>query len=87
MEVKNSRTINARKHSKMRFVQRLGLSVTTKDLKEIARIIMNNKGEFVKRKSLRVSIFKVPFRGEQITVYYDRSRHTVLTVLPLEHKE
>jgi len=71
----------------MRFAQRHGLTVITRELKEIARAIMSNKGEFVKRKSLRVSIFNVPFRGGQVTVYYDRLRHTILTVLPPEENK
>jgi len=85
--VRSTRTAKARNHSKMRFVQRHGLNVITRELKEMARAIMSNKGVFIEKKSLRVSVFELSFRGRQVVVYYDRVRHVILTVLPPKDKE
>lgn len=71
-------------HAKRRAHERFGLELTKDKRKAIIRMIQENKAQFVRKQSLRVSHWVVEFEGVKMPVVYDSKRHTLATVLPAE---
>ncbi len=66
-------------HTTRRVHQRYGLNVNVHDL---ARLIQERRGTFVKRRSHRVTIWDVEYKGEILRVVYDKKRGLPITALP-----
>lgn len=75
--------IGQRIHAKKRFMERYGLSVTTKDLGVMVSQIQNGQAEFIRRASTRVTIWDILFESKKMRVVYDRNTHNIVTVFPL----
>ena len=82
---KKSQTIHARR----RALERYGIIVGPKAIKEIVNTIQRKRGgaEFVKRRTSRITIFDVPFRGKRVRVVYDSQRKNIVSFLSLKKKK
>jgi len=58
-----SKQLNMRAHARQRARQRYGLSLNKAQRREIIALIQSDKATFVKRHSIRVGEFNVPFLG------------------------
>ena len=73
-------------HAKKRALERYGLNLITKDLRQLVLDIQNGKSKLIEQQSLRVSIREVEFNGEQVFVVYDSKRKSIVTFLPYENE-
>lgn len=80
-----TKTQSERIHAKQRAKERYDLDLNRHDLQAIVDIIQDNRSaEFVRATSLRVSVFKLPYKGKLVCVAYDKMRKTIVTFLPLK---
>jgi hypothetical protein len=77
-----TKTAAERAHAKRRFAERHFRWVTNRDLDAMADLIRQGEARFVRRSTLRVSVFDVDHDGGSFRVVYDRHRGQVVTVLP-----
>ena len=71
------------KHFEKRCLQRIGKIISQKEIK---KKIQNNKLEFIKAQSNRISLFKYIFEGVEYKVVYDKLRKQVVTIMYMETK-
>lgn len=74
-----------RLHAKKRAKERYGLDFTTKDLKEMVRLIQEKpkKGAVkISRESCRITIWRLTYNGVEIPVAFDTRSQTIASVLP-----
>lgn len=76
-----------RKHAKARALERFDLEVTDRDLGEMVRQIQSGEAQFVRKQSLRVSVFKVVVQDKPLIAVYDKKRNTIATVYPIQWEE
>jgi hypothetical protein len=71
-------------HARRRFHQRFRIEFTMELHHDIVEMIRHNdrRARFVKRKSLRVSLWEVEVSDFRYRIAYDRKRGTIVTVLP-----
>ena len=71
-------------HAQRRFLQRFRIEFTIELHHEVVEMIRSKdrRARFVKRESLRVSLWEVEVSGFRCQVAYDRKRGTIITVLP-----
>lgn len=79
-----NKTKSQRLHAKRRALERYGISLNRKRYREIVADIQAGRGEFIERRSHRISVWKVKIAGELVRVVYDKIRKTIVTVLPRE---
>lgn len=69
-------------HARRRSAERFGVCLTSEAEREIVEKIRSGRATFIRRQSNRVSLFGVIFAGKETVVVYDRSRGTVVTLIP-----
>jgi hypothetical protein len=69
-------------HAQRRAFQRHGMEIGTKGLTEIAKMIQDSRGTFVRKQSNRVVIWDVVYREETRRVAYDKIRKCIITFMP-----
>jgi len=69
-----------RLHCKRRALERFGLSLNHKDMAEMAKMIQSGKAEFIRKRTNRVTLWKITYRDNLMTVVYDNKRHSVVSV-------
>jgi len=73
-----------RVHAVRRAAERYGLSMNHRKLRILVDDIQKGRGEFVRRQSHRVSIWRIDVEGHSVRVVYDKLRKTIVTFLPPE---
>lgn len=71
-------------HFKKRIRERYGENFSEQDIKNIIRLIQEDKATLIETQSNRVSKFKVIYKNVEIDVCYDKNRKTLITALPKE---
>ncbi len=71
-------------HAKRQALARYGIDLKNEELRHLVNIIRMGGAEFIERKSLRVSCWRVAYRGFNMVVLYDRSRRSIVTFLPAD---
>ena len=71
-------------HVRRRAIQRLGVGLPPSAQREIVSLIQAGNTRLLDRQSLRISVHRVEYEGLTFPVVYDRLRHTLVTVLPLD---
>ncbi len=69
-------------HARRRAAERFGVHLTREAEQEILDKIRSGKATFIRKESNRVSLFGVIFTGKETVVVYDRSRKTIVTLMP-----
>jgi len=77
-----TKAVSQTRHAQRRFLERTGLEVSKRELRGLSQAIRTERGRFVERQSLRVTVWDVPFEGRTFRVVYDKKRKTIVTVLP-----
>ena len=73
-----------RAHCKRRFMERYAIDFNRHMRREFERLIQYCQTHLVRKQSNRVSIHDVIYEGEVYRVVYDKSRKTIVTVLPAD---
>jgi len=68
-------------HAKRRCAERLGVVISRKDIKDMVNRIQQGDGEFVRKQSNRVTLWKMDIAGQEATVVYDKLRKTIVSVI------
>ncbi len=71
-----------REHSKRRASERHQVSLNGKDLRNIVKLIQENRGKFIERRSLDRSTWEVKYNEQILRVVYSKRHKTIVTVLP-----
>ena len=69
-------------HFRRRSRERAGFEIGRAGQDEIVALIQKGKATFLRRQSLRVTLWRLVYNGAEIVVVYDANRKTVVTVLP-----
>ena len=69
------------RHALVRAAERFGLALRREDLAEIVGKIRKNDAMFVRRTSLRCTVWDIDFREVPCRVVYDRLRGSIVTFL------
>ena len=80
----SSKTRAQRIHAKRRMLERFGVIINRKDLREIALLIRNNKARFSCRKSHRITRWVIEnfYKLPPMVVVYDSKRNQIVTAIP-----
>jgi hypothetical protein len=81
-----SKAVTQRKHAKRRAFERYSLWLGSVDMQDMIAQIQGGRAVFIERQSRRVTLWVVEAQGKHVPVVYDKSRKTIVTVLP-EHSE
>ena len=73
-----SKSDTLRRHTKKRAAERFGMAV---NIDELSKLIQENRGIFVERQSLRVTVWDVEYNGTVLRVVYDKKRGMPVTIL------
>lgn len=65
-------------HATLRAFQRFGLKIK---LKEIVKLIQEGKAHFLRRSSLRVTLWLIEIEGKRLVALYDSKRKSIITFL------
>src|SRR5438045_2427999 len=93
MRAKRSKTDKAkaqRRHARRRALERFGLELNRKHLREIVGAIQAQKAELIRQQSLRVSLYRTWVLDQEVFVIYDRRRKEIVTFLTraqVEHQD
>ena len=61
--------------------ERFGLHLNDGDLRNIVHLIQTGQSEMIDRQSNRVSVHKLTYKGELVSVAFDSQRATLVTAL------
>lgn len=78
-----SKSTNQKRHARRRAAERYDLDLHQDAQQKIIRAIQGGEAKFIRRQSLRVTVWEVEFEGRKLPVVYDRKRKTIATVLPV----
>lgn len=72
-----------RVHAQRRAKQRYGVELSTRQIKEMARLIRasSDEAELIAKQSLSRKLYRVRYEGNTYNVIYDKKRSTVVTFL------
>lgn len=75
-------------HTKKRAKERIGVDLTTLDLKKLSTSVQENRSdvEFIKKLSNNKSAWKVTIKGTAAKLIYDRKRKNFVTCLDEKQK-
>lgn len=73
-----------KRHAIRRIVERFGVDAPNREYERILQDIRAGRAEFLERQSKRVSVFSTGISGKPARVWYDKERHTVVTVYPMD---
>ncbi len=78
-------TSRERHHTRLRAHERFGFTWTKHHRREAVRQITTGRSTPLgNRRSLRLALHIVTVAGQQLVVAYDRTRHEIATVMPVE---
>ena len=80
----NDKATRQRAHAKRRALERYGLDINRRRMKEIVVLLQAGLAEFLERQSCRISLWKMNIDGVDVRVVYDNKRKTIVSFLPLE---
>lgn len=69
------------KHAMMRFAERAGIHFSKKTNELFCRMIRSRQAIFLKRSSLRVTLWNIEYKGKLYECVYDKKRKQIVTVL------
>lgn len=69
-------------HAKRRARERFGIDLSYNDQIDMVEMIRNGQSRAVEKRSLRVTVHELEWDGQTLRVVYDKSRGTIVTVLP-----
>lgn len=78
-----SKTKSQRTHFRRRAAERYDIDVTNGDVASAIRKIQSGKARFIRRTSLRATVWELPVAGIPCRVVYDNKRKTLITALPI----
>ncbi len=84
--MRSSKAKSQTKHFKRRLRERFGVNVSKHKLKQIIQKIQKGDAVFIRRQSLRTTIWEVEVEGEVARVVYDAKRHTVVTAMRVPYQ-
>jgi hypothetical protein len=70
-----------RLHCKRRALERFGLRLNRKDLINMVTLIKRGEGKFLKRRSNRVTLWKINYKDNDMIAVYDKLRNNIITVM------
>lgn len=73
-----------KRHALRRIAERFGVAAPRGEYERLLQDIRAGRAEFMEKQSKRVSVFRTDISGKPARVWYDKDRHTVVTVFPLE---
>lgn len=73
-----------RRHFQRRAEERLGVSLSRDEVRQIVEFIQSGGAQFVERQSKRCTLWGVCIRGADCVVVYDKKRKQPVTVLRRE---
>lgn len=79
-----SKRISQMRHAKRRAFERYGIVL---NMNEAVKQIQSGKGDFLERRSNRITVWLVQQQNKEIRVVYDKLRHVIVTCLPWPDKE
>lgn len=82
----SQKQVAQRIHAKKRAAQRYGLVLNRGQLRQIVQLIQEERGVFLERQSLRVTLWQIEWEGRLCKVVYDSQRKNVVSFLPLGAK-
>ena len=68
-------------HAKRRAAERLGVNLNKENRRTLIHAIQHGELHFVRRQSLRVSVFRAIINDQEVDIVYDRSRKRIITFL------
>lgn len=71
-------------HAKRRALERYDLHLTTADYRDMCRVILSGRAqdiEFIVRRSCRLSLHRIRWKGQSFIVGYDSARKNITTFL------
>ncbi len=71
-------------HAERRAFMRLGITVGPGENAAIVKQIQDGRATFLRRSSHRVTVWQVEIGGVPMRAVYDKKRHVIVTVLPLD---
>lgn len=71
-----------RRHALRRFGERMGFGLTSESYADLIQLIQEGRGEFVRRQSLRVTVWRLVIDGEPVRIAYDKIRKQIITFMP-----
>ena len=71
-----------RVHCRRRFFERYGMNMTNALHDQFVKTIQSGEARFIRKSSLRVSIFGIDHDGREIIVAYDKHRKQLASTLP-----
>lgn len=77
-----SKTKQERLHAKKRAMQRFGIQFGKKHEHDIINQIRTNKATFIRRESLRVTVWRVLLNQIPAIAIYDSYRHVIVSLWP-----
>lgn len=69
------------KHAMMRFAERAGIHFSKRTNELFCRMIRSGQATFLKRTSLRVTLWNIEYKDKQYECVYDKKRKQIVTVL------
>ena len=82
--LKLDKALAQRQHAVRRAAERFGVVLSTEAYDALVRQIQAGQARFLFKESTRLSHFALVIGGVEVRAVYDRMRHTVVTVLPLD---
>ena len=73
-------------HAKRRCRERYGFEMKRSQYQQLAVMIQNRQGIFVKEDRNRMSVWIVRFKGQDLKVTYDHKKRMITTFLPMDAK-
>ena len=70
------------RHAKHRALERFGLELNDNDYRLLCRKIQLGNSIILEKQSNRVSIHKIEWKEQELTVAYDRLRKTIVSFFP-----
>ena len=70
------------KHAQKRFYERFNVDMSEDDIYTMSNLIREGRCEFIEKQSNRISLFYVNYNDKKYEVVYDKSRKSIVTVLP-----
>lgn len=82
---KRTKASSQRAHTIKRLEERFNIEINNNDYNELCFICRRGQGKFISRQSQRVTRWLVNFKKQEFIAVYDKTRGTVVTVLPKEY--
>ena len=82
MKKKRLKSKDMLRHVKRKFWLRWNIDLTDELHRRFVEMIKNREGELIEKQSNRVWVWKIKYKEKAMTVVYDKTRNSLITVLP-----